>query len=45
MPQTGVFRDKHDYLDIVFRLLREDAVRPLRSGLEVMKTMSKKLNN
>ncbi|CDW82430.1 UNKNOWN [Stylonychia lemnae] len=32
MPEKGQFKDRHDYLDIVYRLLREDAIRPLRRG-------------
>ena len=36
MPSNGVFKDAHDYLDVVYRLLREDAVRPLREGVSVM---------
>ncbi|CDW71409.1 UNKNOWN [Stylonychia lemnae] len=37
MPAKGDFDDTHDYLDIVYRLLREDAIRPLREGIDVMK--------
>ena len=36
MPQSGVFQNAHDYLDVVYRLLREDAVAPLREGVKVM---------
>ncbi|CDW78789.1 nfx1-type zinc finger-containing protein 1-like [Stylonychia lemnae] len=36
MPQNGVFKDSHDYLDVVYRLLREDAIRPLREGVRLM---------
>eukprot|EP00347_Sterkiella_histriomuscorum_P021254 403334658 len=32
----GRFRDAHDYLDLIFRLLREDAIDPLRRGLKLM---------
>lgn len=33
MPEKGKFSDSHNYLDCVFRLLREDATRPLREGI------------
>ncbi|CDW88188.1 UNKNOWN [Stylonychia lemnae] len=49
MPVKGDFDDTHDYLDIVYRLLREDAIRPLREGIDVMKRFkpqqSPELNN
>eukprot|EP00347_Sterkiella_histriomuscorum_P006278 403353380 len=39
MPaQGGRFIDKHDYLDLIFRLLREDAIDPLRKGLKLMQS-------
>eukprot|EP00347_Sterkiella_histriomuscorum_P010451 403376237 len=31
------FRNSHDYLDLIFRLLREDAICPLRRGYQIMK--------
>nr|KAG5707206.1 hypothetical protein BaRGS_017890 [Batillaria attramentaria] len=31
--QAGAFRDVHHYLDVQFRLLREDYIRPLRNGI------------
>ncbi len=30
---TGSYKDANDYLDVQFRLLREDCVRPLREGI------------
>eukprot|EP00347_Sterkiella_histriomuscorum_P007358 403349252 len=36
------YRDPHDYLDLLYRLLREDAISPLRRGLQIMK-MQKEL--
>ncbi|CDW91038.1 UNKNOWN [Stylonychia lemnae] len=42
MPEKGEFDDTHDYLDIVYRLLREDAIRPLREGIDVMKKFKPK---
>ncbi|CDW74883.1 UNKNOWN [Stylonychia lemnae] len=36
MPTEGVFQNTHYYLDVVYRLLREDAIRPLREGISVM---------
>jgi hypothetical protein len=33
MPERGDCINNHNYLDIVFKLLREDAVRPLIEGI------------
>ena len=33
MPAKGDIITAHNYLDIVFKLLREDALRPLREGI------------
>jgi hypothetical protein len=33
MPEFGDFEDNHNYFDLIFRLLREDAVKPLRDGV------------
>lgn len=41
MPKKGVFKDKHDYLDLIFRLLREDAIRPLREGINLIRSGEK----
>ena len=30
------FKDWKDYLDLIFRILREDAILPLRKGLFIM---------
>nr|KAG5707209.1 hypothetical protein BaRGS_017893 [Batillaria attramentaria] len=30
---AGAFKDVHHYLDVQFRLLREDYIRPLRNGI------------
>eukprot|EP00347_Sterkiella_histriomuscorum_P016766 403351933 len=38
IPAQGVFRDTHDYLDLIFRLLREDAIRPLREGIGLLRS-------
>lgn len=35
--ESGAFRDCAHYLDVQFRLLREDYVRPLRDGLHQYK--------
>ena len=37
MPKDKKFDDHHIYLDCVFRLLREDAIRPLREGLKALR--------
>ena len=39
---NGNFRDLDTYLDIQFRLLREDFVRPLREGIKEFKDTSEK---
>lgn len=31
---TGAYQDAHHYLDVQFRLLREDFVRPLKQGVQ-----------
>lgn len=33
MPDKGDLGNKHNYLDIVFRLLHEDAISDLRDGI------------
>jgi hypothetical protein len=33
MPEQGDLGNKHNYLDIVFRLLHEDAISDLRDGI------------
>ena len=44
MPKTGKFNDPHVYLDCVFRLMREDAIRTLREGLKDFKKKSSNKN-
>ncbi|XP_018017546.2 NFX1-type zinc finger-containing protein 1-like, partial [Hyalella azteca] len=34
----GAYRDVHNYLDVQFRLLREDFIRPLREGIRQVKS-------
>ncbi|CDW79810.1 nfx1-type zinc finger-containing protein 1 [Stylonychia lemnae] len=34
--KNGNYQNNHDYLDNIFRLLREDAIRPLRNGLSTL---------
>ncbi|TNV87514.1 hypothetical protein FGO68_gene11469 [Halteria grandinella] len=41
MPEVGDLVDKHNYLDIQFRLLFEDAISDLRGGLSLMRTLAK----
>jgi hypothetical protein len=33
MPKKGNLRNNHNYFDIIFRMLREDAVKPIRDGI------------
>lgn len=41
MPEKGDLVDKHNYLDIVFRLLYEDAVADLRGGIELVASIDR----
>ncbi|TNV87544.1 hypothetical protein FGO68_gene3613 [Halteria grandinella] len=41
MPEVGNLVDLHNYLDIQFRLLFEDAISDLRGGLKMMRTLAK----
>ena len=36
MPEEGDLIDKHNYLDLLFRLLHEDAINDLREGVIMM---------
>ncbi|KAK7497642.1 hypothetical protein BaRGS_00011037, partial [Batillaria attramentaria] len=38
----GAFKDVHHYLDVQFRLLREDYIRPLREGIREYRRMREK---
>lgn len=45
---VGAFKDAHHYLDVHFRLLREDFLRPLRNGIRAVKDTDRnniRLNN
>jgi hypothetical protein len=33
MPEIGDLKNNHNYFDLIFRMLREDAVKPLRDGI------------
>ena len=37
MPEEGDLQSPHNYLDIVFRLLHEDAIADLRNGIAHMR--------
>jgi hypothetical protein len=39
MPEEGDLLSPHNYLDIVFRLLHEDAISDLRSGIGKMREL------
>ena len=36
MPETGDLINSHNYLDILYRLLHEDAISDLRDGVMLM---------
>ena len=36
MPEEGDLISKHNYLDLLFRLLHEDAINDLREGVIMM---------
>ena len=40
MPEKGSFPSNHRYLDVIFRLLHEDAVNPLRAGIMLLRAFS-----
>jgi hypothetical protein len=37
--EKGAFQDANEYLDVHFRLLREEYIRPLREGMQAYKEM------
>ena len=39
IPERGPFRYINDLFDVHFRLLKEDATRPLREGCNLMKKL------
>jgi hypothetical protein len=45
MPAQGDLLSTHNYLDIVFRLLHEDAINDLRKGVIFMQKLSKDAHN
>jgi hypothetical protein len=42
MPEEGDLMSSHNYLDIVFRLLHEDAISDLRNGISEVKQLKEK---
>ena len=42
MPEKGDLMNAHNYLDIVFRLLHEDAIADLRNGIDQLKKFQEK---
>jgi hypothetical protein len=42
MPEQGDLGSTHNYLDIVFRLLHEDAISDLREGISEIKNLQGK---
>lgn len=42
MPEEGDLMSSHNYLDIVFRLLHEDAISDLRNGISEVKQLQEK---
>ena len=39
MPEIGDLVSSHNYLDIVFRLLHEDAIADLRNGIDQLRQL------
>lgn len=42
MPEKGDLMNAHNYLDIVFRLLHEDAIADLRNGIDQLRKFQEK---
>jgi hypothetical protein len=42
MPEEGDLMSPHNYLDIVFRLLHEDAITDLRNGIRELRQLQEK---
>lgn len=45
MPEKGDLINPHNYLDLLFRLLHEDAISELRDGILLFLKMGKKRLN
>jgi hypothetical protein len=39
MPEQGDLKNAHNYLDIVFHLLHEDAIADLRNGIDQLRQL------
>ena len=42
MPEKGDLMNSHNYLDIVFRLLHEDAIADLRNGIDQLRQLQER---